>query len=170
MRQRLARREKRPTMSVKPLFGQMRNLAASTRNLGTKAYGISSSRRMRTSSRHKPLSMLGCLPCCVSLTCIRSKLNVGLQIYEDFVDGVIERVSEKSEWNLPDLRTHIRKRFNHAQAAQGKDLSLAVICWAVSCCFLHTCNVLAVLSSNQSKEPLPCSPSRCALLCRHPFH
>ncbi|KAL0034849.1 hypothetical protein WJX77_009676 [Trebouxia sp. C0004] len=41
------------------------------------------------------------------------------QIYEDFVEGVIERVSDQSELNLPNLRTHIRKKFNHAQAAQG---------------------------------------------------
>ncbi len=68
----------------------------------------------------------------------------GLQIYEDLVDGVIERVSDESELNLPDLRTHIRKKFNHAQAAQGKDLSLVVICWAITCCFVQSCNVLAV--------------------------
>ncbi|DBA87679.1 TPA: hypothetical protein ACH3X1_004686 [Trebouxia sp. C0004] len=41
------------------------------------------------------------------------------EIYEDFVEGVIERVSDQSELNLPNLRTHIRKKFNHAQAAQG---------------------------------------------------
>ena len=71
----------------------------------------------------------------------------GLQIYEDFVDGVIERVSDESELYLPNLRTHIRKKINHAQAAQGKDLGLVVICCVITCCFVmyHTCNVLAVL-------------------------